>query len=167
MTIKRKVYVDMDGVIADFFQALENKYNVEHWKDLDIDKSILELKGTDFFGTIPKFETSDTLISYIDKLTNGEWIILSSPLRYDNKNSSFWKRHWLDKHNYNPSDAIFTSVKEKYAMNRAYTKGNILIDDKPTNIQKWIDKGGIGILYQANQDSLDYLYNKLNKYYGE
>ena len=52
-------------------------------------------------------------------------------------------------------------------MNRAYTKGNILIDDKPTNIQKWIDKGGIGILYQANQDSLDYLYNKLNKYYKE
>jgi 5'(3')-deoxyribonucleotidase len=57
--------------------------------------------------------------------------------------------------------------KEKYAVNRAYTKGNILIDDKPKNIQKWIDKGGIGILYQANQDSLDYLYDRLEKYYKE
>ena len=27
MTIKRKVYVDMDGVIADFFKALEIKYD--------------------------------------------------------------------------------------------------------------------------------------------
>jgi hypothetical protein len=108
MTVKRKVYVDMDGVIADFFKALEIKYGVQHWKDINIAQSISELKGTDFFGTIPKFETSDKLISHIDKLTKGEWIILSSPLRYDNKNSAFWKRHWLDKHNYNPSDAIFT-----------------------------------------------------------
>jgi len=160
MTVKRKVYVDMDGVIADFFQALELKYGVQHWKDIDIDQSILELKGTDFFGTIPKFKTSDKLISYISNLTKGEWIILSSPLRYDNKNSAFWKRHWLDKHNYNPSDAIFTGRKEKYAKG-----GNILIDDKPNNIAKWVDKGGIGILYQANENSLDYLYKQLNKHY--
>ena len=35
------------------------------------------------------------------------------------------------------------------------------------NIEKWIAKGGIGILYQANQDSLKELYNKVEKYYGE
>ena len=78
MTIKRKVYVDMDGVIADFFKALEIKYNVKHWKEVDIHQSIQDLKGTDFFGTIPKFKTSDKLISYINKLTDGDWIILSS-----------------------------------------------------------------------------------------
>ena len=167
MTIKRKVYVDMDGVIADFFLALEKKYDVAHWKHLDIENCISELRGTDFFATVPKFTTSDTLIKYIDALTNGQWNILSSPLQDDNNNSTFWKKYWLTKHNYKPKDAIFTSEKEKYARNRAYTVGNILIDDKPSNIQKWIDKGGIGILYQANQDSLDYLYNKLNKYYGE
>jgi hypothetical protein len=157
----------MDGVIADFFLALEKKYEVEHWKHLDVEKCLAELKGTDFFATVPKFTTSDTLIKYIDTLTNGQWNILSSPLQHDNNNSTFWKKYWLTKHNYKPNDAIFTSVKEKYARNRAYTVGNILIDDKPSNIQKWIDKGGIGILYQANQDSLDYLYNKFNKYYGE
>jgi 5'(3')-deoxyribonucleotidase len=165
--IKRKVYVDMDGVIADFFAAIEKRYNVKHWKELDINQSIQDLKGTDFFGTIPKFKTSDKLIGFIDNLTNGEWVILSSPLRYDNDNSAFWKRHWLAKHNYTPSDAIFTGRKEKYARNRAYDLGNILIDDKPKNIEKWIAKGGIGILYQANQDSLQELYNKVTKYYGE
>ncbi len=165
--IKRKVYVDMDGVIADFFAAIEKRYNVKHWKEVDINQSIQDLKGTDFFGTIPKFKTSDKLIGFIDNLTNGEWVILSSPLRYDNDNSAFWKRHWLAKHNYTPSDAIFTGRKEKYARNRAYSLGNILIDDKPKNIEKWIAKGGIGILYQANQDSLQELYNKVEKYYGE
>ena len=159
-----------DKITKKINSLYKNKIGSNSIKENDfeiLDKTIKDLKGTDFFGTIPKFKTSDKLISYLNKLTDGDWIILSSPLRYDNDNSSFWKRHWLSKHNYKPSDAIFTGRKEKYAMNRAYSKGNILIDDKPKNIAKWIAKGGIGILYQANQDSLDYLYNKLTKYYGE
>ena len=83
------------------------------------------------------------------------------PIRYDNDNSSFWKKTLVSKHNYKPSDAIFTGRKEKYTRNRAYDEGNILIDDKPKNIEKWIAKGSIGILYQANQDSLKDLYNKV------
>ena len=30
-----KLYLDMDGVIADFFKGLQEEYNVKHWKDLD------------------------------------------------------------------------------------------------------------------------------------
>ena len=165
MTIhKPKIYLDLDGVVADFFKALEIKYGVEHWKKLDMNKTIQDLKGTDFFGTIPKFKTSDALISYINKITNGDWNILSSPLRYDNDNSAFWKRHWLSKHNYKPTSAIFIGRKEKYATYKG--KPNILIDDKPKNIEKWVDKGGIGILYQANENSLDYLYKQVEKHYG-
>ena len=40
MTIKRKVYVDMDGVIADFFKAIEERYNVKHWKEIDMEQSV-------------------------------------------------------------------------------------------------------------------------------
>ncbi len=160
--LNTQIFLDMDGVIANFFKALEEKYRVKHWKELDMNKIILELKGTNFFATIPKFKTSDTLISYINKITDGEWSILSSPLRYDNDNSAFWKRHWLAKHNYKPSDAIFTNRKEKYATYKGKT--NILKDDKPQNIEKWIAKGGIGIRYQANENSLDYLYKQIERY---
>ena len=160
--LKTKIYLDMDGVIADFFKAIEERYNVKHWKEIDMEQSISDLKGTNFFGHIPKFKTSDTLISYINKITNGDWNILSSPLRYDNNNSAFWKRYWLAKHKYTPTDAIFVGRKEKYATYKG--KANILIDDKPKNIEKWIAKGGIGIRYQANENSLDYLYKQIERY---
>ena len=38
---------------------------------------------------------------------------------------------------------------------------NVLIDDKPDNVGRWTAKGGIGIRYQANQDSLVTLKQKL------
>ena len=157
------IYVDMDGVIADFFSELAKHYKVNNWKDLpDRDGSVKGLAGTDFFGRLPKFESSDDLIAFIDNTTDGQWSILSSPLRGDHDNSGFWKRHWLKKHNYNPVEAIFTGRKESYATNKAEKTPNILIDDKPANIERWANAGGIGILYQANENSLEELKNKVH-----
>jgi hypothetical protein len=44
MTIKRKVYVDMDGVIADFFLALEKKYEVETLETFRCRKLYIRIK---------------------------------------------------------------------------------------------------------------------------
>lgn len=154
------VYVDMDGVIADFFSELAKTQDVKHWKDITDKKASIEaIQGTDFFGRLPKFPTSDELIRFIDDATDGEWCILSSPLRGDYDNSSMWKRIWLSKNNYYPAEAIFTSVKQKYATENGVP--NILIDDKPENIDAWIKNGGIGIRYQANEDSLEELKDKV------
>ena len=33
------IYLDMDGVLADFFGRLEEKFDVTHWKDIkDIER---------------------------------------------------------------------------------------------------------------------------------
>jgi len=58
---------------------------------------------------------------------------------------------------------IFTGMKEKYATDPLDGKPNVLVDDKPSNIDRWIKKGGIGVLYQANEDSVEELIKKLEE----
>ena len=81
-------------------------------------------------------------------------------------NSAYWKRVWLERHGFmfDVENCIFTGNKHKYAfINRLDGKPNILVDDKPDNIKRWNDAGGIGILYQANEDSVDVLIKELKK----
>lgn len=160
------IYVDMDGVIADFFYGLERFYGVDHWKMLRED-SILGLKDTNFFYTLDPFDTSADLIQHVRELTGGiEWGINTSPLRYDRDNSAYWKRRWLEDHGWFPGADRFivTGRKEKYATTELDGKPNILIDDKPSNIKAFNDKGGIGIRYQANEDDLEeYLFVQIEE----
>ena len=47
---------------------------------------------------------------------------------------------------------MVTGRKESWAINKQTKQPNILIDDRPINIQRWTQAGGFGILYQANRD---------------
>ena len=158
------LYLDMDGVLADFFGAFAAKFNKKHWKEIPRkDKSIQELIGTDFFYTLTLFEDTYDLVNFVETRSKGQWGICSSPLRGDRDNSAYWKRVWLQRHGYMPKveNLIFTGRKEQYAMDKIDGTPNVLIDDKPDNVGRWIAKGGIGIRYQANQDSLVTLKQKL------
>ena len=167
-----KLYVDMDGVIADFFgvTGLPARFNVPHWKQIPlINEALQELVNTNFFFMLEPFPTSASLIAYVRSLTRDyegwEWGICSSPLRNDRDNSAYWKRRWLEKHDFMPMphNFVITSTKENYAINEIDGSPNILIDDKPSNIDRWRGKGGIGILYQANKHRLSRLFDKLSE----
>ena len=173
------VYLDMDGVIADFFSGLELKYGVDHWKSIqDREIKFKELANTDFFNTIPIFREdrgprragasiSCEIVRHVDYISEGDWGICTSPLRGDEMNSAYWKRRWLENKRYMPplvENLIITSNKHKYAWNSITRKPNILIDDKPENIKRWKEAGGIGIRFQTNEDDLEeYLFVELEK----
>ena len=169
---KPTVYLDMDGVIADFFGGVEQMYGVKHWKELTSVKTGGELKqevidritGSDFFSTLPKFTTTESLIDIIKKFTGGKFSILTSPLRGDHDNSAKWKKVWINQNIEQPQETIVTGRKEKYAVTDGVQ--NILIDDRPVNIERWQGRGGYGILYQANRDPLTKVEQAL-KQYGE
>tara|TARA_B000000609_G_scaffold157357_1_gene151712 strand:- start:2168 stop:2704 length:537 start_codon:yes stop_codon:yes gene_type:complete len=164
------IYLDMDGVIADFFGGLEEKFGVDHWKSLSWKEEVFaKLKGTDFFARLPVFGEQDrrsesiavhNLVKVIAEDNGIDWGICSSPLRGDEYNSAYHKRNWLQEWDFMPNNidnCIFTSNKPKYAWSYKDLLPNVLIDDKPQNIKAWKDAGGIGIRFQANEDDIDYL----------
>jgi hypothetical protein len=87
-------------------------------------------------------------------------------LRGDHKNSEHYKRVWIQKHlSPQPAEIIITGQKERHAVNPDGSP-NILIDDRGSNIANWRAKGGIGIKYQADEDSLDVVAKGLAHAYG-
>ena len=169
LNMTSRVYVDMDGVIADFFSALAEFRKVNHWKDqgeITIDTSIKQLQGTNFFETLPVFPFAKKLVDLVKSYTGGDWYINTSPLRNDHENSEYYKTKWLKKHKFDPKDIIVTKRKESYAVDRETGTPNILIDDRPKNLERWVARGGVGIRYQANEDSLDLIKKGLEKAYG-
>ena len=171
MNNKPVVYLDMDGVLADFFGGVEKLYGVSHWKELTSDKTkdlkqevINKITGTDFFATLPKFPTADALIDMVKKFTGGNYSINTSPLRGDHENSAKYKKVWISNNIPAPDEIVVTGRKESYAKDKASGTPNILIDDRPVNVQRWQAAGGYGILYQANRDSLTKVKDALENY---
>ena len=168
---KPTVYLDMDGVLADFFGGIEKMYGVENWKQLtndktkDLKKEVIDrITGSDFFATLPKFPTADSLIDMVKKFTGGTFSINTSPLRGDHENSGKYKKVWIANNIETPAEIVVTGRKETYAKDKASGTPNILIDDRPVNIQKWQAAGGYGILYQANRDQLNKVQKGLEDY---
>ena len=165
------IYSDMDGVLADFFGDLERIFKVDHWKEIkDIDGALEQLKRTPFFARIPTFHmVTYPLVGHLKEIESLnkfiQWGIISTPLRCDHEHSIEMKKRWLKKNGLMPSEhnLHFLYKKEKLATNRLDGSPNVLIDDKITNIKKWKDAGGIGLLFQANTDSVDTIKKHIDR----
>ena len=165
--MKPEMYLDMDGVLCDFFAEYAKLAGIASGNYRDIppaktDPTLNQMIGTDFFARLPKFPTADSLVSMVVKLF-GHYNICSSPLRGDHANSEKQKTVWIGEHlNPQPKNIIITPRKEKHATQPDGTP-NFLIDDRGDNISKWEAAGGIGIKYQADEDSLDVITQGLKR----
>ena len=148
------VYLDMDGVQADFFGAWADKHGVEHWKAIqDKENEINELAHSsekqvyDFFYNLKTLRGGLLVVAWL-KRNNIPFTILSAPLRGPYADASKQaKRDWLDHHNPGTSgNAIFTANKFKYAVKD--DTPNVLVDDFGPYLEKWADAGGITVKHE-------------------
>jgi len=159
------IFLDMDGVLVDFFGAFAKLANVEHWKEMDAQRlqGVLDkIVGSDYFAKLPKTNTCDSIVEMVVDFA-GSYSILSSPLRGDIANSTKHKRAWvMDNLSPQPTTTIIVRDKSQYALLNGVQ--NILIDDREDNINKWQEAGGCGIKYQANENDLSVISGALKAY---
>ena len=146
-----EIFVDMDGVLADFFTEWK-KLIGQDWRDItDIKPALQKIRDTEnFWLDLPMTPNAKNLLNLI-KDVKGEYNILSSPLP-DDPNSEPHKREWIENHLnfFPPKRVIITHDKARYATQRDGTP-NILIDDYGINIQKWQSAGGVGFKYKDHK----------------
>ena len=156
-----KVYVDMDGVVADFDQRFldlsgmmprefESKYGKNAFWDF-IDEGDNKLK---FWVGIPQMSDAQQLIDFVSKY---DYEMLTAPSL--KKQSLMGKGLWMINQT---KKGLFPSkpkVNYKSAKNKKdfAAPNNILIDDKPSTIDSWNAAGGIGILHTSAANTISQL----------
>ena len=170
------LYLDMDGVQADFFGAWADRLGVDHWKAItDKEKEINMLAHSsakevyDFFRNLKPLKSGLEIIAWL-KQNKIPFTVLSAPLRGPFADASKKaKRDWLDQYNPGTSNnAIFTSAKYKYAKNG--DTANVLVDDFGPYIQHWTNAGGIPVKHDEefeNQNTGQDTIEKLQKIYSK
>jgi len=172
--MKNKVFLDMDGVLADLYKVITNLSGKKSYKDVSVDdffKVMAQQKDVyDFFKDLPEFKSNNILLDKIMKFTGGAgYYICSTPLcderedsdsdrnRYFIQQCILGKNKWIDEHLHPaPLKRCFTPNKAKDAPAKEKDgTPNILIDDRQKNVDEWNAAGGIAIKFQADEHHLD------------
>lgn len=152
------LYLDMDGVQADFFGAWADKHGVSHWKAIDNKENEIEILANStseqvysFFRNLRPLPGGMKIIKWLQD-NDIPYTVLSAPLRGPYADASKQaKKDWLDEfHTGSSANAIFTSRKQLYAISDGVA--NVLVDDFGPYIQKWTDAGGIPVKHEDESE---------------
>ena len=164
------LYLDMDGVQADFFGAWAAMHDVGNYKEIpDTEMSINELATSSplevykFFRELKPLQGGNKIVQWLNQ-NNIPYTILSAPLRGPYAVASVEaKKDWLDEHNPGASkNAIFASNKHKYALNGK--EPNVLVDDYGKYLNLWSNAGGIAVKHEDN--NTQHTISELEKIYA-
>ena len=142
------IFCDMDGVLVDFDGAFERNHGVLPYKLPRQELWQIVLDTTDYWVNLPKLGDADKLINYLNQYC---FQILTGLPLYGFDKAEKEKRQWLKKHYGIENGVICRLSKDKQIYGK---KGDILIDDRAPNIERWVEMGGIGILHTSAEETI-------------
>jgi 5'(3')-deoxyribonucleotidase len=147
-----KLYIDLDGVLADFDKAAnevlktDNHHeftfkwgNEETWKRLHADGQ--------FFAKLPLMPDAIQLWNAVKHLKP---TVLTALPKSDSDRVDTQKREWVRKYFYGaPVITCMTVEKPRHC-----APGDILIDDRAVNLDAWKAKGGTYIIHYNSETTI-------------
>ena len=152
----RTIYIDMDGVVADFdsyvsallgrpigWGATQDLTDVEWERLASVDRLYFQM---------PLMPDATKLIAYIKSLSTRFHVqfLTAVPRRSTIPSAKDDKQAWVNK--YFPGMRMdigpYSHHKQKWCK-----PGDILIDDRPSNIEQWTAVGGIAIYHTGDVDA--------------
>ena len=147
-----KVYVDLDGVVADFERAFNDTYpaklsSLSHDELAEYKKNFAK-EGV--FGSLPVFQGSKRFIESLVKMGH-EVEILTAVSEYDSAENAKQKAKWVKTH---LGDIKFNWVKKSHEKAKFAGPGVLLIDDRDKSIVPFKRAGGLTIKHTKFSDTL-------------
>ncbi len=139
-----QIYVDMDGVLADFDRHYLRIFGVELSKTIDrVDWKVVR-ESKDFYLNIPQMPDLGVLW---DRVYPYNPIVLTGiPSNVDEAESN--KLAWAKRHLTSDTETICCRSKDK----RDYCQpGDLLIDDREKYKHLWLDAGGVWITHTSSK----------------
>ena len=152
-----KIYVDMDGVLADFEKRYKEIFGRDisrDRKDNNFENNFILLINNNHFATLDKMNDFHELVSYLNSVNIPKEILSSTGRPYKHESVSAQKSEWLEKNGIHWPQIFVPGkhLKKNYA-----TPNSILIDDTKSNITDWNEAGGIGILHTNVESTISML----------
>ena len=159
MNIK-KIYFDMDGVLADFDRGIIELCGIEPMDQLtrseedniNIWEHVARIKH--FYDKLEPMDGALEMINLIcEKYVDKVEILTGIPKPYRNiptagEDKINWVRRLIDKNL--KVNIVFREDKKQFCTG----KDCILVDDLKTNIDEWEESGGTGILHISPEDTM-------------
>jgi len=152
-----KIYVDLDGVMADLDKHVKERTGMSFGQLRATGSGFTKFvaaereKGNTVFDTLDKMPDADVLWNYIVKYNPD----ILTATGYPSEKAAAEKIRWV-MDNLDGYDQILHTIsgadKHKYA-----ASNHILIDDRDKAILPWRKAGGIGILHTSAADTITQL----------
>jgi 5'-nucleotidase len=152
-----KIYLDMDGVIADFDRHYRELYKMSP-KEADDKKAFYKLFdhfiATEQFAKLPMMQNAKLLLEFLNGTGVPVEILSSTASEKRHDAIAPQKTEWLLKHGIHYPINFVPGKRLK----RTFAKPeHLLIDDTSVNIDQWRENGGIGILHKDALTTIDTL----------
>lgn len=156
------IFVDLDGVMADFEAYFETHYGFRHDS---VDDAVMWHhinSHPNFFGSLPLMPGAANMFREIVRMTGELPFILTACPKEEYAKHAIAKIDWV--HEFIDPDLHVLPVmggKNKALFMKA--EGDVLIDDFEKNLKPWVARGGIAIHHTSPEKTISELAEIIQK----